>query len=251
MRPQNTRMIVNRRISSSQQTRVTKGRKVLRRIKTKRSSIPQSPSRNAIKTRPKRLRSILNQLEPIHRHKRRKSIKISALPIKMDRHHSSDISMLLSHFRHSNRADIERFLINISQQRRSPNPKNTADSGKKTEGSSDDIIARPNVERSQRKPESVSPAGAANSIRNFAGSSRRVFKLHDFRAEDEALRGTNSLNGGHDFVANKSEFTGQIEQRDGLERLLRHQRLSYRDRRRRGRSMLYRSECDERRWTPV
>jgi len=76
--------------------------------------------------------------------------------------------------------------------------------------------------------------------------------MSDFRAKDEALRSTDSLNGGHNFVADKCVFTGEIKQRDGLERLLRHQpyRIASSEQRMRE-SMLDRSECDERRWTPV
>ena len=57
-----------------------------------------------------------------------------------------------------------------------------------------------------------------------------MLKLLDFRTEDEALGGADSLDGGHNFVADESEFAGQVEQGDGLERVLRHRGLSYRER---------------------
>ena len=68
----------------------------------------------------------------------------------------------------------------------------------------------------QREPEGVGSAGAADGVGDMAGLGGGGFKGGDLGAEDEALRGADGLDGGHELVAQLGKLSREVEHRHGL-----------------------------------
>ena len=65
--------------------------------------------------------------------------------------------------------------------------------------------------RGEGEPKGVRAAGAADGVRHVAGQGGGGLKGLDLRPEDEALRGADGLNGGHEFITQPVELPCEVQ----------------------------------------
>ena len=116
------------------------------------------------------------------------------------------------------RGDIERARIDVDEHGAGPDVVDGACGREEREGRRDDLVARTDVERTQRQQEGIGTIGAADGVLDVRQSRHAALQLRHRIAEDERLLIHDVHDRGHDFVADRGVLRLEIEKRNGHDR---------------------------------
>ena len=126
-------------------------------------------------------------------------------------------------FRYRLRVQVEGEGVDVCEDGSGSGAEDGTGAGEEAEGCGDDgVLGRgrfkiANAGGGHGEPESVCAAGAADGVWGGTGGGCGMLELSDFRAEDEALRDADALDGLHDFITDEGELAGEVEEGNGLD----------------------------------
>src|SRR5271166_2201522 len=130
-------------------------------------------------------------------------IHVSTLAVEMNRKQYAQLVALAApqERRRLTRIEIKSRGIDIGEHGTCSGPRDGAGRSKKTEGCSQNLIARLQARSDQSQPQSVGAGGATHGIGRSAKASKFAFQFVDFRAENVMLRSADAPHRSQHFRA--------------------------------------------------
>ena len=129
------------------------------------------------------------------------------------------------------RVEVEGVGVDVDEHRRRAQPGHRAGGREERIGRRDDLVARADVERHQRRQQRVGARRHADRVRRLQVGGQLALEALDFRAADEALAVADARDRVEQGLPERGVLCVEVEQRDGHKHPMVHGRPGRRSRR--------------------